>query len=403
MTFSSAGSSDPEGGTLTYSWAFGDGTTSTAANPTKTYTANGTYTATLTVRDPQGATGTSSVVISVGNTAPTVTINLPSSGQLVSFGDSVPWSVTVTDPEDGAINCSRVTMAYALGHDQHAHQITSQTGCSGTITIPVDGEHDDAANIFPIFDASYTDNGGLNVHAQNILQPRKRQAEHYKTAQGVALMTKATADGGRTVGDIHNGDWIQFDPYKLNNATSFSARVSSAAHRRHPPVPHGFPHRHDHRPGDRRPDRRLGDLRQRHRHDLRSARGHHLALPDLRRHGHRSPVRPGHLHLHDRHPAGAAAGSPGSAASAWTCAAAPPPTAPRSRSTRATARRRRRGPGPARPSGPRQVPGRLGRQHRQRRQDPDLHVQRHQRPELDRAVGRHDPQRRIGQVPRRDG
>ncbi|GAA1023351.1 glycosyl hydrolase [Acrocarpospora pleiomorpha] len=228
VTFSSAGSSDPEGGALTYSWAFGDGTTSTAANPTKTYTANGTYTATLTVRDPQGATGTANVVISVGNTAPTVTINLPSSGQLVSFGDSVPWSVTVTDPEDGTITCSRVTMAYVLGHDQHAHQITSQTGCSGTITVPVDGEHDDAANIFPIFDASYTDNGGLNVHAQNILQPRKRQAEHFKTSSGVSLITKTTAEGGRTVGDIHNGDWIQFDPYNLNNATSFTARVSSA-------------------------------------------------------------------------------------------------------------------------------------------------------------------------------
>ncbi|GIH23389.1 glycosyl hydrolase [Acrocarpospora phusangensis] len=228
VTFSSAGSSDPEGGALTYSWAFGDGTTSTAANPAKTYTANGTYTATLTVRDPQGATGTASVTISVGNTAPTVTVNLPASGQLVSFGDSVPWSVTVTDPEDGTIDCSRVTMAYVLGHDQHAHQITSQTGCSGTITVPVDGEHDDAANIFPIFDASYTDNGGLNVHAQNILQPRKRQGEHYKTSSGVSQITKTTAEGGRTVGDIHNGDWIQFDPYRLNNATSFTARVSSA-------------------------------------------------------------------------------------------------------------------------------------------------------------------------------
>ncbi|GAB3855406.1 hypothetical protein GCM10027610_088670 [Dactylosporangium cerinum] len=54
VNFSSAGSNDPEGQAITYSWAFGDGTTSTAANPTKTYTTAGTYTATLTVRDPQG-------------------------------------------------------------------------------------------------------------------------------------------------------------------------------------------------------------------------------------------------------------------------------------------------------------------------------------------------------------
>ncbi len=228
VTFSSAGSSDPEGGTLTYSWAFGDGGTSTAANPSHTYNTNGNYTATLTVRDPQGATGNASVLISVGNTAPTVTIQSPASGQLVSFGDSVPWSVTVTDPEDGAIDCAKVTMAYVLGHDQHAHQITSQAGCSGTIVIPVDGEHDEAANIFPIFDAFYTDKGGLTTHAQNILAPRHRQAEHFKTSSGINIFTKATAEGGKTVGDINNGDWIQFDPYKVNNATSFSARVSSA-------------------------------------------------------------------------------------------------------------------------------------------------------------------------------
>ena len=227
VTFSSAGSSDPEGGALTYSWAFGDGTSSSAANPAHTYTTNGSYTATLTVKDPQGATGTSGVPISVGNTAPTVTINAPSSGQLVSFGDSVPWSVTVTDPEDGAIACNRITMAYVLGHDQHAHQITTQTGCSGTIAIPVDGEHDDAANIFPIFDASYTDNGGLTTHVQNILSPRHRQAEHFKTSSGVNLFTKTEAEGGRTVGDINNGDWIGFDPYLVANATSFTARVSS--------------------------------------------------------------------------------------------------------------------------------------------------------------------------------
>ncbi len=70
VTFSSAGSSDPEGGALSYRWTFGDGSTSTAANPTTTYTANGTYTPTLTVTDPTGLTGTASLVITVGNTAP---------------------------------------------------------------------------------------------------------------------------------------------------------------------------------------------------------------------------------------------------------------------------------------------------------------------------------------------
>jgi glucose/arabinose dehydrogenase len=227
VTFSSAGSSDPEGGALSYSWAFGDGGTSTAANPAHTYTANGNYVATLTVRDPQGATGTASVPISVGNTAPTVVVNSPASGQLAAFGEAVPWSVTVTDPEDGTIDCTKVTMNYVLGHDQHAHQITSQTGCSGTITIPVDGEHDDASNIFPIFDAQYTDKGGLTTHAQNILAPKHRQAEFYKTSAGVTKFSKTTAEGGVDVGDINNGDWIEFDPYKLNNATSFTARVSS--------------------------------------------------------------------------------------------------------------------------------------------------------------------------------
>ncbi|GAA2526818.1 ThuA domain-containing protein [Winogradskya humida] len=227
VEFSSAGSSDPEGGPLTYSWDFGDGTTSTEANPAKTYTAEGTPTAVLTVTDAEGLTGTSSVTITVGNTAPTVTVNAPANGALFSYGDTVPFDITVTDPEDDSIDCTKVTMTYVLGHDSHGHQITSQNGCTGEITIPVDGEHDSAANIFAIFDAQYTDSGGLTTHTQHTLQPRHRQAEHYKASSGVDPISKTQAEGGRTVGNVDNGDWVSFEPYRLDTATSFTARVSS--------------------------------------------------------------------------------------------------------------------------------------------------------------------------------
>lgn len=227
VNFSSAGSSDPEGGALTYRWNFGDGQTSTAASPAHTYTTNGTYSPSLTVTDPAGLTGTASLVVTVGNTAPTVNLTTPADGQLFSFGDTVPFQVTGSDPEDGALDCSKVKVTYLLGHDSHQHQITQATGCSGSIAVPVDGEHDAAANIFGVFDAQYTDNGGLVSHSVHKLQPRHRQGEHFSAQSGIQLADHGSAEGGRTVGYTDNGDWISFAPYALGNATSISAHVSS--------------------------------------------------------------------------------------------------------------------------------------------------------------------------------
>ncbi|GAB3818604.1 lectin [Kribbella italica] len=227
VAFSSAGSSDPEGGALSYRWTFGDGGSSTQANPSYTYNTAGTFTATLTVTDPTGLTGSANVQISVGNTAPTVTLQAPADGQPFSFGDTVPFQVTVSDPEDGTIDCSRVKVTYLLGHDDHQHQITSKNGCSGSIAVPADGEHDPAANIFGVFDAEYTDNGGITSHSVRKLQPRHRQGEHFSAMSGIEFATHAAAEGGRTVGYVDTNDWVSFTPYALSTATSFSARVSS--------------------------------------------------------------------------------------------------------------------------------------------------------------------------------
>ncbi|WP_443049333.1 carbohydrate-binding protein [Streptomyces sp. NBC_00178] len=227
VAFSSAGSSDPEGRALTYAWDFGDGTSSTAASPSHTYTTNGTFRPTLTVKDPEGLTGSASLVVTAGNTAPTVTLQSPKDGQLFSFSDTVPFQVSVSDPEDGTIDCSKVKVTYLLGHDEHRHQITQTTGCSGNLTVPADGEHDSAANIYGVFDAEYTDAAGLTTHSARILQPRHRQGEHFGAQNGIQIAAHGTAEGGSTVGFTDNNDWVSFTPYNLANATRFTARVSS--------------------------------------------------------------------------------------------------------------------------------------------------------------------------------
>jgi PKD repeat protein len=77
ITFSSAGSSDPDGSIGTWAWDFGDGGTSSAANPNHVYAAAGDYTVTLTVTDNNGSSASDATTASVRDvqSAPAVSIN----------------------------------------------------------------------------------------------------------------------------------------------------------------------------------------------------------------------------------------------------------------------------------------------------------------------------------------
>lgn len=234
VQFSSAGTVDPEGGALTYAWDLdGNGTVdSTAANPSRTYSANGVYTVRLTARDVQGATSSANLTVTVGNTAPTVALGTLVNGGFFGWGDTIPYSITVTDPEDGAIDCARVTLLPSLGHDGHAHADSTHFGCSGAFTTQVSDTS--IENTFYIAEASYTDNGANGVPALTggtavKLHSKDKQGENYDLMSGIQVEATTDTGGGRNVGFIDNGDWLMWRGMNLYRINSMRFRVASAA------------------------------------------------------------------------------------------------------------------------------------------------------------------------------
>lgn len=67
VSFSGAGSNDPDGSIVSYAWNFGDGATGSGITPTHTYTSTGNKIVTLTVTDNQGATDSDTAIIVVNS------------------------------------------------------------------------------------------------------------------------------------------------------------------------------------------------------------------------------------------------------------------------------------------------------------------------------------------------
>ncbi|OLF11475.1 hypothetical protein BLA60_10915 [Actinophytocola xinjiangensis] len=231
-------SADPdEDQNLGHVWDFdGDGTTdSTDVNPTHTYTERGEYTATLTVTDPTGRTDTTEIDVTVGNTAPEVTLESPADGQVFDWGVPVPIRVDVADvedgfTEDGSIGCREVVTEYGVRHARQDHLMGKRTGCAGTVETVIDELHTTAEDVEYYLESSYEDTGGL-VHSDRVvLQPRVKQADHYDEANGVRIAGN-TADGvsAGLVGQIHHGDWVGYTPVNLTGVPTMSFRVASQA------------------------------------------------------------------------------------------------------------------------------------------------------------------------------
>ena len=130
------------GSPYAYEWSFGDGGTSSQANPSTTYAAAGTYTVTLTVSDRTGSTDSHSRTVTVsalptasasngGPYCPGKTISLSANG-----GTSYAWN----GPGGFTSSAQNPTIpsASAAKAGTYTVTVTNSTGCKDTASTTVD-------------------------------------------------------------------------------------------------------------------------------------------------------------------------------------------------------------------------------------------------------------------------
>ncbi len=198
VNFDGSTSSDLDNDFLTYTWAFGDGTPNgSGVTLNHTYAAAGVYTALLTVNDGRGGQHSTTMQIRVG-TPPVATILTPGEGGFYNAGDTIQYTGSGTDLDEGTLLASAFSWTITFYHDTHSHPflgpITGAT--SGSFQIPQVGET--AANVWYRIHLKVTDREGLTHEVFRDIRPNVVTLTLTSNTPGVTL----TLDGQPAVAPI---------------------------------------------------------------------------------------------------------------------------------------------------------------------------------------------------------
>jgi glucose/arabinose dehydrogenase len=189
VQFSGSRSSDPEGTALSYAWDLdGDGAydDATGVSASRTYTSPGNVTVGLRVTDAGSATGTDTQVIAISNSPPAPVISTPAAATTWKVGDTIAFSGSTTDPQDGTLPASALSWTLTLEHcpsNCHTHVVQTWNGvASGQFNAP---DHEYPAHLELTLTA--TDSHGGQASVTRELHPQTVNLTFQSAPSGLSL------------------------------------------------------------------------------------------------------------------------------------------------------------------------------------------------------------------------
>jgi glucose/arabinose dehydrogenase len=118
------------------------------------------------------ATSNEAVLTVTTNRAPTATITTPAAGSTYGGGQTIAYSGTATDPEDGNLGGARFTWRVDFHHADHIHPFSPSAGGStgGSFVAATTGHTE--ANVWYRIHLTVTDSGGLTSSTFRDVTPR---------------------------------------------------------------------------------------------------------------------------------------------------------------------------------------------------------------------------------------